>query len=85
MKKTVKFLYKETDIVFGKYDIMFPQTEDNKNTVVEFDGDVELKDYFSQFVNWLTKIGFNEIEIIEQIRRYCNYQDEISSSSTKRV
>ena len=78
MKKTVKFLYKETDIVFGKYDIMFPQTDNTKTCKVEFDGDAEIRDYFSQFTKFLVKTGFTKEEVFEQILRYCNYQDEIS-------
>tara|TARA_B100001142_G_scaffold88316_2_gene90164 strand:+ start:3062 stop:3301 length:240 start_codon:yes stop_codon:yes gene_type:complete len=78
MKKKVKLSYYQTDQVFGNYDIMFPQTEEVNESVVEFDGDVELKEYFNQFVHWLTEIGFSKTEIHAQITRYCHYQDEIT-------
>ena len=78
MKKKVKFSYKETDTVFGNYDIMFPQTDNTKTCKVEFDGDAEIRDYFSQFTKFLVEIGFTKEEVFGQILRYCNYQDEIS-------
>lgn len=85
MKKKVKFSYQETDIVFGNYDIMFPQTEHTKTHMVEFDGDAELRDYFSQFMKLLIDIGFNQTEILNQIHRYCDYRDEILPPSAPRV
>tara|TARA_E500000178_G_scaffold269985_1_gene267894 strand:- start:503 stop:748 length:246 start_codon:yes stop_codon:yes gene_type:complete len=76
--KKVKFTYVKDDVVFGQYDIMFPQTNDVKECSHSFDGDIELKEYINHFAHWLTKIGFSKDEIRSQISHYCNFEDEIS-------
>ena len=81
--KRVEFVFETEEMVFGQYDLMYPQTTDKKTIRSSFDGDVKLKEYFSHYVNWLIEVGFSKEEIHQQMNRYCNYQDEISSSVRK--
>jgi len=76
--KKVEFSFVKDDIVYGQYDIMFPQTNDVKEYSYSFDGDVELKEYFDHFAQWLIQVGFTKQDIRQQISRYCNFDDEIS-------
>ena len=78
--KRVEFVYETEETVFGQYDIMYPQTTDKKTIRSSFDGDVKLKTYFSHYIHWLVEVGFSKEEIHDQMNRYCNYQDEISTS-----
>ena len=78
--RRAEFIFEEEETSFGNYDIMYPQTTDKKTIRSSFDGDVKLKKYFSHYIHWLLEIGFTKEEIQQQMHRYCNYQDEISSS-----
>ena len=78
--KRVEFVYEDEKIIFGNYDLMYPQTTDNKTIRSSFNGDSTLKQYFNEYVSWLISIGFTKKEITEQMNRFCNYTDEISTS-----
>jgi len=78
--KRVEFIYEDEELVFGNYDIMHPQTTNNKTVKSSFDGDKPLKEYFNQYIQWLIGIGFTKKEITEQMNRFCNYTDEISTT-----
>ena len=75
--KRVEFVFETEEMVFGNYDIMYPQTTDKKTIRSSFDGDVKLKEYFSHYVHWLLEVGFSKEEIRQQMNRYCNFEDEI--------
>ena len=54
--------------------------EDEETTIKSsFDGNKPLKKYFNQYIQWLISIGFTKKEITEQMNRFCNYTDEIST------
>ena len=75
--KRVEFVFETEEMVFGNYDIMYPQTTDKKTIRSSFDGDVKLKEYFSHYVHWLLEVGFSKEEIHQQMNRYYNFEDEI--------
>ena len=60
---SVKFVYDKHDVEFGKYDIMFPQTETNVHKEVKLGPDDPLEDYFDSFYKFLMQIGFTKGEI----------------------
>jgi hypothetical protein len=68
------FSYYKEEIVFGTYDIMFPQTTNSTKTEITFDCDVNLSEYISYFVNYLMDIGHSKEDIIME------FQNEISSN-----
>ena len=76
--KRVEFVYEHEDIVFGQYDIMYPQTTDTRKVQSSFDGDIELKEYFNHYISWLVEVGFSKEEINQQMNRYCSHLDEVS-------
>ena len=76
--KRVEFVYETEEMVFGNYDIMYPQTTDKKTIRSSFNGDSKLKTYFNHYIQWLLEVGFSKDEIHDQMNRYCNFQDEIS-------
>ena len=78
--KRVEFLYEHDEVVFGQYDIMYPQTTDTRKVQSSFDGDVELKEYFNNYVSWLVEVGFSKDEIHKQMMNYCEFKDEISTT-----
>jgi len=77
--KRVEFVFETEELVFGNYDIMYPQTTDKKTIRSSFDGDAKLKTYFGHYIQWLLEVGFSKEEIHQQMNRYCNFQDEISA------
>ena len=76
--KRVEILFEQTEMVFGQYDIMYPQCEDKKTIRSSFDGDSSLREYFNHYYHWLLEVGFTKEEIKEQMSRYCNYEDELT-------
>nr|BAR35623.1 hypothetical protein [uncultured Mediterranean phage uvMED] len=78
--KRVEFVYEHDEVVFGQYDIMYPQTTDTRTVLSSFDGDVKLKEYFNHYVSWLVEVGFSKEEIHKQMMNYCEFKDEISTS-----
>lgn len=76
--RRVEFLYEQTEIVWGQYDEMYPNTEDRKQIRTSFDGESSLKQYFDRYYHWLLEVGFSKEEINQQMRRICNYEDELS-------
>lgn len=76
--KRVEIVFEEESMVFGNYDIMYPQTTDKKTIRSSFDGDLSLKKYFDHYIQWLLEVGFSKEEINEQFNRYCNHSDEVS-------
>ena len=75
--KRVEFVYEHEDVVFGQYDIMYPQTTDTRKVQSSFDGDIELKEYFNHYISWLVEVGFSKDEIHKQMMNYCEFKDEI--------
>ena len=76
--RKAEFIFEEEEMVFGNYDIMYPQTTNKKTIRSSFDGGEPLKKYFDHYIQWLISVGFTKDEINEQMSRYCHYQDEIS-------
>ena len=76
--RRIEFSCIDEDIVFGNYDIMYPQTSSVKKVSQSFDGDVSLDKYFNSYVRWLIEIGFSKEQIAQQMNRYCDFQDEFS-------
>lgn len=78
--RKAEFIFEEEDMVFGNYDIMYPQTTNKKTIRSSFNGGEPLKKYFDHYIQWLISVGFTKDEIQQQMSRYCHYQDEISTS-----
>ena len=76
--RKAEFIFEEEDMVFGNYDIMYPQTTNKKIIRSSFDGGSSLKKYFDHYIQWLISVGFTKDEIQQQMSRYCHYQDEVS-------
>ena len=76
--KRVEFVFEDENIVFGNYDLMYPQTEEKKTIRSSFDGDSSLNQYFDEYIKWLVSIGFTKEEITQQIMTFCNYDHEVS-------
>ena len=76
--RKAEFIFEEEDMVFGSYDIMYPQTTNKKTIRSSFDGGESLKKYFDHYIQWLISVGFTKDEINQQMYRYCHFQDEVS-------
>ena len=79
MSDSVKYIYEKEYLDWGAYDLMYPQTPFKKSITVEFKTDAKLIQYFGEFIHFLQDVGFSSEEIQDQMNRFCNYQDEISS------
>ena len=69
-------LYLKQEMVFGNYDIMYPQTTDKKTIRSSFDGDVKLKNISVTMSSGYLKLGSPKRRY-QQMNRYCNFEDEI--------
>ena len=76
--KRVEFVFEHDEVVFGKYDLMYPQTTDTRTILSSFDGECSLNQYFDEYIKWLVSIGFTKEEITQQIMTFCNYDHEVS-------
>jgi|TARA_A100001201_G_scaffold142600_1_gene141226 hypothetical protein len=77
MNNYVKYEYLKESMEFGTYDIMFPQTPMTKKVSIDFDADANLSTYFDQFIQFLSDVGFEEVEIYSYLKSICNYQHEV--------
>ena len=64
------YSYHHESLEFGQYDIMFPQTTKQTHKEVKFSCDVDLDEYFNQFIKFLLEVGFKEKEIEFKISQF---------------